>query len=1035
MRKLITCAVGFGLAAAVVFFASVADFAYPGESAAILARLAGVGGAQSVAHPLFMAFARLCGGGNMLAPVAGAFGCLLLFAVVGCHVFFRTPKSDRHRDRPALIAAAAATLVFAFTPAVRSAATHLEPRLFDFVWALAGLALALPFALRSTWPVWPCALLMGLVGGLGAHDSVLVTLFVPLEAVVVFRLAARRRCNPFVHVALLAVSFVLSLAAAGLAFAQTPVEVLLASHREIARWMLPKGWMFVLLFAWLPLAVCALAVRRSLNGEGGLSQRFTHVALTFAAILSVATALSPSSLLRPVGILPVASSAAAAATTGYLVAYWWMRRRRAIAVVSGGVLAFVFVANAAWNLFVFDGEAGAFADRLAERVLADLGGRRWLVTDGVIDNHLRLAAVRANRELQLVSLNRDLDRGYLDELAELVGREGLGGEKNAELKLSASLGVLPFLNDWFACDASVKTNVAVWGAPDLWYAAGITPVPELLFFGADERVSPDWTGWKELDVLLKVPKGWGSYRDRGETDPVERLRHALRRHVGLVANDRGVYLQDRGDNDAAWKMYELVLNEIDRDNICAIFNEVAMIGVDHPSAVAKRRDLERMLKAAVDDPKRRYLLWQLGAYYGYIRDPGAFVRLGHEWARSGRPGEALAQIRRAIDIVPDADRVSLMNLMAALYASDNDRVESRRIWQEALSRNSADHAALVGMMQLELKGGDYSKAMDYLERASKAASDSRQAQLDRAMLAMMKRDLPASKAALRKLVDADAKDLQAWSLLAAVVFQQSDASKSEAEKKALDEELESVILPAMERAGVAAENYYVQAVKGFLLLRKGASARREARSAFIAAAKARPDVAASQEMVIGLDISLGDRAGAESHAREILRRNRNAPLANYAMGSIRLGDGKLAEAEVYLRKAADAPRPPPLALNDLAEVLRRTRRFDEAEYYARKAVKAAPKMAAAWDTLGAVLLDADKTLDEAESSVKRACELSKTASGGDGDVRMLVSLARVQLRRGDKLHARVTVRKVEARVQELSAFERREFEAIRDGVR
>ena len=41
----------------------------------------------------------------------------------------------------ALVAAFAATFVFMLTPAVRSAATHLEPRLFDFTWALAAFAL------------------------------------------------------------------------------------------------------------------------------------------------------------------------------------------------------------------------------------------------------------------------------------------------------------------------------------------------------------------------------------------------------------------------------------------------------------------------------------------------------------------------------------------------------------------------------------------------------------------------------------------------------------------------------------------------------------------------------------------------------------------------------------------------------------------------------------------------------------------------------------------------------------------------------
>ncbi len=196
------------------------------------------------------------------------------------------------------------------------------------------------------------------------------------------------------------------------------------------------------------------------------------------------------------------------------------------------------------------------------------------------------------------------------------------------------------------------------------------------------------------------------------------------------------------------------------------------------------------------------------------------------------------------------------------------------------------------------------------------------------------------------------------------------------------------------------------------------------------AARARPDIAATQDLVLGLDISLDDKGGAEAHAKEVLRRNRNAPLANYVLGSLALGKGKYTEAEAFLRKAADAPQPVPLALNDLAEVLRRNKNFAEAERYARKATERAPELYVAWETLGSVLMDADRNLDEAEAAIRKACQLSKDKSGREADIRMLISLARVQLRNGDKQHAKVTIRKVQSRLGELSDFEKREFENV-----
>jgi Tfp pilus assembly protein PilF len=517
------------------------------------------------------------------------------------------------------------------------------------------------------------------------------------------------------------------------------------------------------------------------------------------------------------------------------------------------------------------------------------------------------------------------------------------------------------------------------------------------------------------------------------------MRYAVRRHLGLVANDRGVYLQDQKKDDEAFAMYELVLNEIDRDNISALFNEIGMAGTKHPKALAKRNELERELKTIVDDKNRRYHIWRLGNYYGYIRNPDMFVRLGYAWARSGRPGDALVQIKRAIDFIPTDKRTVLMNMMAALYASESDHAKSRQIYQSILDKNNKDHDALIGMMRLELMDGNSDKALSYLEKAAEASGKGKRADIEMAMAAMMKNDLAAAKERLRKVTDADAADLQAWSLLAAVVMQQCDAAKDAKGKAVFEKELADVILPAMEKQSRGPFDYYVQTTKAFLLLRQGESKRREARDAFVAASRSRPDIAATQDLVLGLDISLDDGVAAERHAREVLRRNRNAPLANYVMGSLALRKNEYREAEAFLRKAADAPKPVPLALNDLAEVLRRNKNFSDAEHYARKAVKAAPKLYVAWETLGSILMDSKKgdrsALAEAEKCIRKACDLSKDEKGREADVRMLVALARVQALQGDRGRARGTIRTVQSRVGELSDFERREFEELKKSVR
>ena len=1037
MKKCWLLAGTFGLIAAIVYVCSTAGYAFPGESAHLMAIWSGLGSGGDSPHPLMAIFAKAFGAGNALAPICGIVAVVTFFRLVAAFVSWRVKGENlvRHRLEISLVAATAATVVFLLTPAVRSAATHLEPRMFDFTWALLCFAVALPFFRGSGRVSVFFAPVLAVMVAFGFCDSALFLAFMPFYLALVVAMAYRHGRRSYIPVLVFAAVWTIAVFVAiqilGIGF----TELVKSTAQELKDYRKIPGWIFIFLFTTIPFVVAIFSTGKAFGEKPTLVQWLFHGAMSFAAILAIATPLSPSAILEPYGVLPVATSAFAAAVAGYLVAYWWANRGRAVGLVSGGILVFVLAVTCLWNLFTFDGDAGDFADKIAKRILADLGSRRWLVTDGLLDDHLKLVASAEGREINLISLARDLDEDYIKELDELVKAENIGGSKNGILRRSLELGILPFVQDWLSSDPTVVKDVAIFGAPDIWYSAGLTPVPELLFFGADESVVPDWTSWKELDAILAAPKGWGSYHDRKVSDPVARLRFNLRRHVGFVANNRGVYLQDKKLDDEAFKMYELVLNEIDHDNICAIFNEVAMVGQNHPQATKKKKDLERMLKAAVEDKSRRYLLWRLGTYYGYIRNPDAFVRLGHAWARSGRPGDALTQLRRAIDFVPSDRRSVLLNMMAALYASENDQKKSRRIYETILEKNGRDHDALIGLMRLSLMDGDVTKATQYLQRATEGAPESNRTKIELAMLAMMKNEFGRAKDLLKKVTDAEPKNMQAWSLLAAVAMQQIDAAKTDGEKSKLTKELENQILPAMEKQAGEQFDYSLMTTKGFLLLRKGADRRKEARDAFVAAARTRPDVSTTHDMVLGLDISLDDKANAEQHAKEVLRRNRKAPLANYVMGSLALGRGNHDAAEAYLRIAADAPQPVPLALNDLAEVLRRKANYSEAEKYARKATEKAPGLYVAWETLGAILMDANHDLDEAEACIRKACELSKDKNGNEADIRMLISLARVQVRRSDMHRARVTVRKVRSRIGELSDFERGEFEKIEKSVK
>ena len=1047
MKKLdYLVAAGLALVAAILYFASLAGYAYPGESARLLCIWQGLETVSATPYPLMSCFARLLGGGNLIAPVCGiALAALMYFNTVR---FFRGRMNgenvQRFRIEGSMIAGVAATVVLMLSPAVRSAATHAEPRLFAAVWLLAAIGV---FSLRGRW----AAVAFPLLWGMGMADSPVFTVLAPAVLCAMWfkhpkhHRKAYAEMGLFVPLSLLA--FWLTARSSG-DFAAT-FDALVLGFKA---WTNTPGWMWILFFTTIPFFVAIASSTVAFNNEPGWMQWIFHIGMGVTSILAVATPASPSSLMSDAGVLPVLSCVFAAFTAGYLAAYWFILAKarvrinesrddkpvalkgRVFGIVALGVSAVVYGFTCLFNLFSFESGAGAFADLFAREIVKDLGAREWLVTDGTLDHHLKLVS---GGRLNIVSLNRDLDNAYLKELSELVKAKNLGGEKNSELAMSLALGVLPFVQDWFVADPEVTGKVAIFGAPDLWYAAGLKPVPERLFFGgeragarAGDEVVADLEG---LLVALKAPEGWGSYQLRKVKNPLERKRLELRRHLGFVANNRGVYLQDRGRDDEAFAIYEKVLQKIDNDNICALFNLFELSRGGNARAVARRGEYDRRIKAIVEDKSRRYRLWSLSNYYGYIRSPEIFIRNGFAWARSGRPGEALSQISRAIDFIPTDRRSSILNMMAALYASEDDRAKSRRVYENVLAANSRDHDALIGMMRLSLLEGDSEAALGYLEQATAVGGEGRGAQIELAMVSLMKNELDAAKARLKAVVETGG-DLRAWSLLAAVTMQQSDATKDEAAKQAFDRELEEEILPQMEKLSDNVNDYYVQTTKAFLMMRKGADGRRAARDAFLVAAKARPDIQATQDIVMSLDISLDDSVAAETHARDTLRRDRKNPLANYVMGSLALRKGNYEEAEAYLKKSADHQRPVVLAMNDLAEVYRRARRYPEAERYARLAIKAEPGLYVAYETLAAVIMDAGGDLAEAELNAAKACELSRV-NGRQEDVRMLISLARVQLLGGNRQQARATLRKVESRRGELSAFEIGEYEELKKNAR
>ncbi len=1084
-RSLVIAELVLLAAAAGIYGLTLADYVFPGESAHYMAQWTGTDALSFPEHPIWGKLVSVVSGMafsssaafriNLISYFAGIVSAGLVCWLLAWFVYQTIRQEDtlKHAASASLTAGVGGAVTFLFSTAAWQTSTHLDYHVFDVAFALAVFAW-FPLFAKAPKLSWLIAAFVGFSAGAGVVESVIFVPLVPLYLLALVVASVKAERNYYVVSGL----FLLTTAVGFIVFSQwaagdflarettaatdyrTTGDVMVELGRrythELRQWFSRPGWIYVFLFTVMPFLASAFAAPRGLNNERAWSQYLFHAAMTVCCILAVATPLSPDMLMRGFGFVPVATPTLAAAVAGYLFAYWYLQLRTPlptveydklalecrmaprIAAVAGGCFAGTLLLAFLVNAFSCAGSRGAFADRSAEAVIDRMGERTWLVTDGLLDDHLRAVAASRGKELNLICLQRDMDDAYLKELAGLIKRKGLKAGK-VDLAMSAQLGVLPFIQDWFANDPDITAKVAVFGVPDLWHMVDKVPVPNCLFFtGVNDLKQVDGKAakaefmkfYRKIAPVLEIEPGQGSRAIAKTDDPVVRLRLQLQRHVGFVANNLGVLLQDLGMDDDAWELYELVLKTIDCDNVCALFNEFEMARKGMKAAVNRKGEIERRLKAIVDDPQRRYLLWSLSRYYGYIRSPEIFARMGFMWARSAQTGNAIAQIRRAIDFVPAERQTGLLNMMASIYASGQQTEKSREIYERVLAGDASNHDALMGMMRLSLKDGAVDEAKGYLQKAVTTSKAKNGAGVEWALLHMMNNDLGAARLTMQKITDLQPKSMQAWCLLAGVLLQQYDQAKDEKTKAKALEELESVIIPRMEKLADSPRDYFVQISRAFVFMRKGEKFLKSARDAFVLAAASRPDMNVAGDMILTLDIRLDDADSAEKHARQILRRNRHDKLANYVMGSLRLKEGAYADAEAFLRASIAAEKPIAFAQNDLAETLRRLQRFSEAEGFARSAVKNDPELYVAWETLGSLLLDQNKNLDEAEECVKRAIGLLKKQGKGSDDIRMQITLARVQLARGDMGRARGTLRALRAKQDELSAYDRKELEKL-----
>lgn len=1053
-----------------VYFLTLSPVPFPGDSANLMAVYSGLVPMISPAHGIWGRIVSwLAGFGtaslatrlNVFSLLVGLAASSLLFEMVAHAILARIESITASPKTAAVSSVAggcAAALALAFSVPFWMASTHLQYQVFDLLLILAVMRLLCVYLEKdSAAALFASAFLFGLA----AVESLGLVLFLPVFLFVVagnfirrHRVSALRLSGAvvsgilgFSSIFLVAHLFSLShdITLRGYTSLESIVRSIAVDQYRALKEVFPStGWLSLAFVVVVPWCAAMAIAPRALNENREWGIMVLHAAMTLAVMLSLGNAphVSPWAVFRLTGALPLPLIAMTAMTAGYLVGYWYLIVANGGHVNIDGEKTFVhkgsiwmgcvfgllsvaiLPVSAAINSLEANGRNAAFAGKCVSEFIDSLDGRRWVLSDGLLDSHILLESSRTGKDVRVLSLPHGDNEVYLRHIMQIIDEDPdfrkYGEEEIAKLKNGASLGLLPFIQDWMEVDQGLIGRLAIVSAPDLIISAGRTVLPRKFFFVASDGRNPP----EDAAFLEEHREFWDRMahtlaKSRGTRDVLSLFRDNLRRQVGFVANNAGVLLEDMKMDEEAFRTYNTA-RALDPENVSALLNLAELLRRKdsqdfHPGERdAVIRSLDKMLK---DLEGRRLPIWSLSRYYGYVRSPLLFVRLGWAWAASGQPGMALAGISRAEEVADTPEtRLKSREAKADLIWRNNDIEGAETIYEEIVKEDPGNNRAMMQLARIQSRRGSLDKAREWLSKAKEAGADKTALAFEAAALDLASGRPADARVKLAEITDMQPSNLQAWGMLAISALQMEDYA-----------DIEKRIIPKMVSAAGTTDDYLVLVIRGQLLYQRDKDYA-GARDAFERASILRPGITMLMEWILRLDFALDDKNAAEEHARQIMRTSRQNGLANYIMGSIMLHRGRIAEAEDYYRRSVGTIASPE-ALNDLAEVLRLMGNLEEAEQKIREAMSFAGEYYILWDTLGAILLDKGDRKGAEEAYIKAVGIVSKFAPG-DRDLRVYMNYADFLVKEDRKIEARKIMGEIREYRSSLPAHEQKRFDAI-----
>lgn len=964
---------------AIFYLALMPGFAVPGRWAEIASVFGGLDPFQPLMRPLWSLLSALIAEWpvrqlgllfNAVSALIGATACWFIYDTVRRVPFERTLKSGRQtrsEQRSRLIAGVAASLFAALSLPVIMVSTRGDYAILDLLLAL--LAVHPFFCFSGQLPRAALFYRSAAAAGLAMAEYPGMVFVAPLLAVMWLVKLHRGRLFRLKILLTGAASFIAGCSIIliygfvmagsepalmrGMAGSGDVLREFALMYYNELRHSVPKiGWLLLIATNILPFAV--VMFNEMHEPDDKFSALGVYLLRLIIITIGVVTLLelpgSPSRLIDS-RVLLVTPYILAAVWLGYLAGYhdFLINHNR-----PSQLKKFAFpslIAALAMGALLRNSIASRPAEltetvHLAREVVARMETRTHLVTAGVLDQSLRLAAHEASRPLAIINLNHgtDIPRGryYASLFTEPA------------LQDMARLGVMPLIRDWFNRDPGIAGKLALMVPPEMLVPAAYQAVPDRVVY----RLMAAAAGETDALTLFKEHQAYWSALS---LTPYERLDDGPVKYqrvwISRIANDLGVYLQEHGQFTEADAAYEEAV-ALWPDNFSATINQLARArALNDPD---NERIITDRLNVMTERNRAMLATRSFGQLSGRLYGPAALLEEAQAMKMSGQPGLAASRIQRAAGLINESD-TGLQLSLARLYLQNKDLNASAEAFERILAQRPDDIDAQLGLLRVAIQRRQFDEAEKRLVALESLGHNPDRIAFERVGWLMAQERTAEAKTILSDLTSRPTPLLEAWYQLGLLGLTSGD------------EELFASAAAVLTR--------HRGFMPGMLLLGEHASRASDPVAARMYLEQARMlDPANTRVLERLLMIDYFDRnvAALRDRSANLLGIDPDNTVGLFGAATVHIASERYDLAEGPLRRCLERADYGP-AHNELAWILSERGSLDEALHHARRAVELMPDNGNALDTL-AVVYQKQGDHQAAAQTIERAIKINDGAS-------------------------------------------------------